>query len=447
MTTLEAPSHQGEREPATRCPRSGAEMSAPPVLGVDDTPAFRLSPYTFISERARELGTDVFDTRLLLRPTTCMTGPEAARVFYGERRLVRHGAAPRRLLLTLFGRGGVQSLDGEAHGVRKAMFMSLMTPQARERMRELAGTAWRERIGRWSRMPSVNLFEEVSELLCEVACAWTGVRLDRGSIPHATARLLAMIEAPAAVGPRHLRGRAARIRAERGIAELVKRVRARPERFAGTPLEAVALHRDADGAPLAPRVAAVEVLNLLRPIVAVGRFVTFAALALHANPHCHERIRSGDDAYLEYFVQEVRRFYPFFPMAAAKVAEPFEWHGHRFPKGRRVLLDLHGIDHDPQVWEGPDEFRPERFATWDRGAFDLVPQGGGDHYRGHRCPGEWLTVDLMKVAVTALTRWMSYGVLPEQDLSIPRWRAPTLPASGFVIDRVIPAEPGESRTG
>ncbi|MET7460279.1 cytochrome P450 [Nonomuraea sp. NPDC005501] len=441
MSTLESPSR--EQEPPTRCPRTGAEVSASPVLGVDDTPALRLNPYTFIAERAGELGTDVFDTRLLLRPTTCMTGAEAAKVFYDERRFVRHGAAPRRLLLTLFGRGGVQSLDGGAHRSRKAMFMSLMTPEARERLRGLAEAAWGERIERWARRPSVTLFDEVSELLCEVACAWTGVRLDRRSIPHATARLLAMIDAPAAAGPRYLRGRTARIRAEKAIAELVKRVRERPERFAGTALETVALHRDPDGALLDPRVAAVEVLNLLRPIVAVGRFVTFAALALHANPDCRERLRSGDDAYLEYFVQEVRRFYPFFPMVAAKVAEPFEWRGHRFPKGRRVLLDLHGIDHDPRLWDRPDEFHPERFAEWDGGAFDFVPQGGGDPYGGHRCPGEWITIDLMKVAVTALTRRMSYGVVPEQDLSIPRWRAPALPVSGFVIDRVIPGEPAE----
>jgi fatty-acid peroxygenase len=64
-----------------------------------------------------------------------------------------------------------------------------------------------------------------------------------------------------------------------------------------------------------------------------------------------------------------------------------------------------------------------------------VPQGGGDHYEGHRCPGEWITIDLMKVAVIALTRWMTYGV-PGQDLRIRPWRAPAIPASRFVINQV-----------
>lgn len=39
------------------------------------------------------------------------------------------------MVKTLFGEGGVQSLDGEAHQHRKAMFMALMT---RARVAELA---------------------------------------------------------------------------------------------------------------------------------------------------------------------------------------------------------------------------------------------------------------------------------------------------------------------
>ncbi|MFI7439278.1 cytochrome P450 [Nonomuraea indica] len=415
------------------------EHFGPSVSGVgpDDTVAFRLSPYTYIGDRARALGVDVFDTRLLLRPTTCMTGAEAARVFYDPERFVRQGAAPGRLLRTLFGEGGVQSLDGEAHRARKAMFMSLMTPAARGRLVELAGRGWRERIPIWARMPHVVLYDEVNRLLCQAVCEWAGLRPAPRHVPWMTGELLAMIEAPAAVGPRYLRGRRARLRAEQGIARLVERVRERPEPYEGTALGTVAGHRDADGRQLDPRTAAVEVLNVLRPTVAVGRYVTFAAMALHAQPGCRERIRDGDDAYLEHFVQEVRRFYPFFPAVAARVAHSFEWRGHHFPQGRRVLFDLHGTDHDPRLWDRPEEFRPERFAGREPGAYELVPQGGGDHHRGHRCPGEWITVDLMKVAVTALTRWMTYGV-PAQDLRVERWRAPALPNSRFVIDQVAP---------
>ncbi|MFB9202392.1 cytochrome P450 [Nonomuraea spiralis] len=414
------------REPVA-APRKG------PVL--DETLPLLLDPYRFIGDRARRLGSDVFETRLMLRRTVCMTGAEAAELFYDPELFVRHGAAPRRLQVTLFGRNGVQALDGEIHLARKAMFMSLMGREGRDRLTELAGRHWRERISQWERMPQVVLYEEVSRLLCQAAGEWTGVPLPPARVPAVTATIQAAIEGAGGLGARYLRGRYARIKGDLWLSGLIRCARDNPRRFDDTVTGLIARYRDPGGALLPVRTAAVELHNVLRPTVAVARFVTFAAMALHANPEHYERIREGDEPFVEHFVQEVRRFYPFFPFVAAKVARPFTWHGEHFPEGRRTLLDLHGIDHDPRLWDRPDEFRPERFAEWDGGEYDFVPQGGGDHYEGHRCPGEWLTIDLMKLAVTALTRWMTYRV-PAQDLRMPPWRAPAIPNSRFVIDQV-----------
>ncbi len=113
----------------------------------------------------------------------------------------------------------------------------------------------------------------------------------------------------------------------------------------------------------------------------------------------------------------------------------FDWQGYRFPKGRRVILDLYGTNHDTQLWEQPDTFQPERFRHWNGSAFNFIPQGGGDHYHNHRCPGEWITIDLMKVAVRMLTSAMTYDV-PEQDLRVSMTSMPTIPKSHFVISNV-----------
>ena len=51
-----------------------------------------------------------------------------------------------------------------------------------------------------------------------------------------------------------------------------------------------------------------------------------------------------------------------------------------------MLLDLYGTDHHPRPWPDLDTFKPERFRTRDEEPFTLVPQGGGDHATGHRCP-------------------------------------------------------------
>ncbi|MEV0330454.1 cytochrome P450 [Micromonospora echinospora] len=401
----------------------------------ESTLALLRDGYRFVTDRCERLGSDVFQTRLLLRRTICLRGRAGAELFYDEELFQRAGAAPRRTQRTLFGSGGVQGLDGTVHRERKAMLMSVLTPDAVHRLGQLFADEWRARIPAWERAGRVVLYDEVGQLLTRAVCAWAGVPLADRDVVRRTRDLHRMIEAPAALGPRHWRGRWARLRAEHWLAGIVERERVgllpAPE---GSALRVVAEHRDARDELLPRRIAVVSLLNILRPTVAVDRFVVFAALALHEHPGWRERVRAGA-AETEQFVQEVRRFYPFFPLAAARVRRSFEWRGHHFPRGRRVLLDLYGTNHHPELWPEPGRFRPERFADWPGDPYALVPQGGGDHWTGHRCAGEWLTIELMKQAVTLLTSAMRYDV-PTQDLTLSLRRIPALPASRFVLDGV-----------
>lgn len=140
-------------------------------------------------------------------------------------------------------------------------------------------------------------------------------------------------------------------------------------------------------------------------------------------------------------MQEVRRFYPFFPVIGGRVQQAFRWRGHQFPRGRWVLLDLYATNHDPRAWERPEEFRPQRFHGWRGSPFAFIPQGGGDHHTNHRCAGEWVTIAVLEVIVGALAREMTYRV-PPQDLRVSLRRIPAIPRSGFVIEDVRP--PGRS---
>ena len=401
----------------------------------DSTLALMLQGYEFISRRCARYGSDLVETGLLLERTVCMRGAEAARVFYDSDRFQRIDAFPARVQKTLLGVGGMQGLDGAAHRRRKALFMSLMSPAAVARLTDLVAETWRDRLEAWAGADRVVLYDEVGPVLCHAAHRWAGVPVAPAQVPGRTDDLRAMIEAPAAVGPAHWRGRSARRRAEHGLGALVQRVRAGTSAAPdGSALQAVAAHRDLDGQLLDARVAAVELLNLLRPTVAIDRFITFAALALHEHPQWRSRLRGGGrDA--EMFVQEVRRFYPFFPVLGARVRTAFDWQGMHFPARRRVLLDLYGTNHHPDLWDEPDQFRPDRFRSWDGGAYDFIPQGGDDHYANHRCPGEWITIEVMKTAVAILTRDIDYDV-PDQDLRVSLRPIPTLPASRFVIANV-----------
>jgi fatty-acid peroxygenase len=200
-------------------------------------------------------------------------------------------------------------------------------------------------------------------------------------------------------------------------------------------LHEIAFHRDLQGRLLDLKTAAVELINVLRATVAVARFIVFAAKALQEHPEHYRRLQGGDEIFLEHFVQEVRRTAPFFAFVGGRVCEPTTWNGYHFERDTWVVLDLYGTDHDDRTWLNPQAFDPDRFARKPPGPFEFVPQGGGDPDASHRCPGEAMTIELMKAAVRQLTQAIAYEV-PPQDLSVSRAHIPALPASGFVMANV-----------
>ena len=169
-------------------------------------------------------------------------------------------------------------------------------------------------------------------------------------------------------------------------------------------------------------------------------FITFAALALHEHPESRAQLQArlhaeGGNEYAEWFAQEVRRFYPFFPFVVAHVRKDFIWNDYHFEQGTRVLLDLYGTNHDTRLWDNPNRFWPERFQNQPVTPFNLIPQGGGDYSIHHRCAGEWITLALMKSALKMLVNGMHFSV-PEQNLHFSLTQFPPLPQSRFIIREV-----------
>ena len=406
----------------------------PHAAGIDNTIPFLREAYTFVSRRCERLGSDLFTTRIMLTPVLCMRGAEAARVFYDGDRFTRQGAMPQTVLRLLQDKGSVQGLDGAAHRHRKALFMSLMSPDGIARIAGLLEHHWREALPRWTSMAEVRLLPAIGEVLTRTACDWAGVPVPERDMPALSRELQAMIREAGHVRPGTLYALALRRRTERRMRWLVEDVRAgRVTPPEGSALAAVARHREPDGTPLGSDAAAVELINLLRPVVAVNRFIIFAALALHQHPEWRQRL-ADDEAWLEPFVQEVRRFYPFFPLVGGRVRRGFEWAGHRFAARDWVILDLYGTNHDSRLWPEPEQFRPERFKDWPGDPYTFIPQGAGDPMAGHRCPGERMTIALIGRAVRLL-RGMHYDV-PPQDLSISLSNMPAAPRSQLVLSRV-----------
>lgn len=402
----------------------------------DSTLAFLREGYTFISARCDALGADLFTSRLGLVPVTFLRGAEAAELFYGGDRFTRRRAMPPQAQRLLQDKGSVQLLDGRAHRHRYEAFLSLMGPEAMARLGDLFEEEWRAAERRWRGRARIVLHEEAREVLTRTVCRWAEVPLAEDEVATRTRQFALMVDNAPRPGPPNWYARARRRSTERWAAGIIERARSGQLAPApGTAAHVFAHHRELDGQLLPAETAAVELINVLRPTVAVARFLVFAAVALHEYPQWREAFAAGEESDLEPFAQEVRRYYPFFPAVTGRATESFEWRGHRFTEGDLVMLDLYGTCHDPRLWEDPYSFQPERFRGWgwDEHPYTLVAQGGGRHGNSHRCPGEWSTVELIKRAVRLLAA--SDADVPAQDLSIRLDYFPAIPRSGFVLAR------------
>ncbi len=408
----------------------------PTLRSLDSTLAVAHDPYRFIARQCDQHAADAFETRLLLQKMICIRGEEAAKIFYDTTHFSRVGVAPTRISKTLFGRGGVQGMDGDAHRHRKMMFMSLLNEDKIGGLTRLASDIWDRRLLQWSSMKRITLYRQAQEVLTEAVCQWAGIPLAPDDVGRRTSELVALFDYAGNIGPKHWWARLARKRNEAWLREIVEQIRNRTfQPPADSAACLVAHHRDLDGNLLESNIAAVELNNILRPTVAVSAYIVHCLHALQLNPTLRDQLSQGAADDLHCFVQEVRRYYPFFPFAVAKVKKSFEWNGYQFPSGRKVLLDLYGTNHDARIWNRPDDFDPERFRNWEGNPFTLIPQGGGDHYQNHRCPGEWIAIEQMKVAVDVFVNRCQYDV-PDQNLDINMKRLPAIPHSHFIAQNV-----------
>lgn len=393
----------------------------------DDTLRFLRDGYLYGTRGYRVVGDDAFRTRLLGRPVIVARGPDAARFFTEDGRFRRGlGAIPLSAAHLLQDEGSVQTLEGAPHRRRRGLFLELVAAEpARADLIARVRDAWVDR-ARTHQGREVPLLGFAHEVLADAVLRWAGVGTLDTEPALGTGPLASMVDNAGRFGPPNWAARVRRMRTEHRARQLVERAR---RRSGDTPLDHLA-HAEEDGELLPVGVAAVELLNLLRPTVAVGRFVAFAGLALHRRPEWRERV-AGSEHDRRAFVREVRRFFPFFPAIGGRSTRALTWREEDLPRDTWMLLDVYGTDHDPAVWAEPQRFDPGRFLGPDASRL-VVAQGAGDFDSGHRCPGEPLTEDLVDAATELLARGPAFAV-PDQDLRISLRRMPAAPRDGFRV--------------
>lgn len=376
---------------------------------------------------------------LLHRRHLVLRGPEGVDLFYDDRRVERRAAASTAVARTVFGRGAVHTLDGAAHRHRKQLFLEITRPDLVADLGRRVATKWEGELDRWVRRGTGTVLPAAVAAFGEAVQEWAGAEDSPAVMAQRSRDLGLIVDGFTSPFLARLRARRARARADAWAARVITEVREGRRQPGERSAAWIMAHAtDLDGAPLPVRTAAVELLNVLRPTVAVAYLAGFAALELEANPDLADRCATGSPDAVGNFCQEVRRTSPVVPLLAGRSRSPFTWQGRRVERGDRVFLDVHGTDNDPEAWTDAATFDPDRFRTRrsrsGRGALaqaertDFIPQGGGSVETGHRCPGEGIAMTLLRTVVPSLAR-LDWSIHPA-DRAFSRRRVPARPAGG-----------------
>lgn len=378
--------------------------------------------------------------RLLGRDALFVRGVEGVQVFYDESRIARHGAMPALVQESLFGHGSVHSLDGSAHRHRKATFLDVAYEDAQvERLTPWLEREWEVERQAWRQGGTRSAYDAAVGALGRAIMRWAGVPGTSAAQTRWSARLAQIVDGfGSPYSPQYVAALANRWWSDRHAERLIEAVRHGSLHAAEGTLAEWAHHRDEHGELLSAKVAGVELQNSMRPMIAVARFVAFAAKELHDRPEWRERIAaetaergavvSGPLAVM--FAQEVRRTAPFVPMLPGWAIADIELDGERVEAGDRVVLDIQGTNTDDRFWAHPDRFDPERFRDAEdyEALAAFIPHGGADVATGHRCPGEKLAIAGLSAAIAVMSD-PELRIL-DDGLDVNRRRLPTKPRSG-----------------
>lgn len=395
--------------------------------------------YNLLGELREEADAPVAKAEFLTEEITTVYGEEAARKFYNPENFKREGSMPKVVLKTLFGEDGVQTIDGKKHHQRKNYFMDLMTPERMEDYRAILDQNLATELDQ--QHGTFELFDLSKRVLFNSICEWAGINLaqyDPKEIDKLASNQISMISGAITSPTDHLKGVKDRNESEGWAQSLIKEARKNPvpgkENLA---LYTFAQAEDLEGELLPVEVAAVELLNIIRPTVALTVWMALMGHALFSKTNLYDQLKEDFDPLQDSFIQEMRRYYPFFPMLPAIALRDVEIDGYEIPKDSWVVLDIYGTNHDARTIDHPEKFDIKRYIGKTKEIsyeeeYEMIAQGGGEFRNMHRCAGEWITLHSMRVFSDQLVNKYNFSI-PEQDWTVPMNQFPTYPNSKALL--------------
>ncbi len=378
-------------------------------------PRHLLGPYWLIAEhdlleRCRRRFGDVFSLRMwpigfvvvIAEPTLIK------RVFTGDPDQLRAGEG-NEVMEPVAGPESLLLLDGKRHLNRRKL---MLPPFHGERMSvygELIGEIADEEIDRWPVNSAFSAHESMQRITLRVILrAVLGVE-DAGRRAEFERLLPKLLNSPALVWPflaRDLgpgspwrRFAALRERVDTMLFEEIAHKRSDPALAEHEDILSMLLQaRDENGEGMSDEELRDQLVTLLlagHETTALGLAWTFERTL--RTPAVHARVREAvaedDERYLDGVVKETLRVRPVVPLAARRVAAPFELAGYTMPEGALLACSMILTHSRADLYPEPHAFRPERFAEGAPDTYSWIPFGGGVR----RCIGAAFATFEMKI--------------------------------------------------
>ncbi|KAL9967757.1 hypothetical protein ACROYT_G026049 [Oculina patagonica] len=120
--------------------------------------------------------------------------------------------------------------------------------------------------------------------------------------------------------------------------------------------------------------------------------------------------------YLDCVIKESQRLCPPGAFPNRQCSEDYDLNGIHIPAGTEIMIPIYALHHDPDAWEDPEKFDPERFrgpAQDSRHAFQFLPFGAGPR----NCIG--MRFALMEIKITLVRILMKYKFVASPDTQVP----------------------------
>ncbi len=152
----------------------------------------------------------------------------------------------------------------------------------------------------------------------------------------------------------------------------------------------------------------------------------------HPNGYTYEDLKKLD--YLDCAVKESLRLYPIVPAFFREVlpGHSIELPSISLPEKTQIFISSWVIHRNKDIWESPDEYKPERFYS-DPEEFSYLPFGAGPRI----CVGMTLSLMITKVVAVELCRKIRFkSILPMNDSHVDNeyFSGIVIPSDGLLID-------------